>query len=218
MVSAEITGAAIREPFRVIVDGFVNVVPSVVAALLIILLGYLLGWFLGHVVRKVIDRTGVVKHLVKKLDLQREVGNWNFSELAALLVKWYVFVIFLNPAAQVVELPQLAAFFSAVALWLPNVMIAVLIALAGFVVAEYLQKKIQQVKNKKKSLLAASAKVLTIIFTVIIALRQIGVAVDIAETGFLIVLAGIMLGLALAFGFALRDDAKELIKDLRERL
>jgi len=218
MVSAEITGAAIREPFRVIVDGFVNVVPSVVAALLIILLGYLLGWFLGHVVRKVIDRTGVVKHLVKKLDLQREVGNWNFSELAALLVKWYVFVVFLNPAAQVVELPQLAAFFSAVALWLPNVILAVLIALAGFVVAEYLQKKIQQVKNKKKSLLAASAKVLTIIFTVIIALRQIGVAVDIAETGFLIVLAGIMLGLALAFGFALRDDAKELIKDLRERL
>src|SRR3989344_7364551 len=218
MVSAEITGAAIREPFRVMVDGFVNVVPSVVAALFIILLGYLLGWFLGHVVRKVIERTGVVRHLIKKLDLQREVGNWNFSELAALLVKWYVFVIFLNPAAQVVELPELAAFFSAVALWLPNVILAVIIALAGFVVAEYLQKKIQQVKNKKKSLLAASAKVLTIIFTVIIALRQIGVAVDIAETGFLIVLAGIMLGLALAFGFALRDDAKELIKDLRERL
>jgi small-conductance mechanosensitive channel len=218
MVSAEITGAAIREPLRIIVDGFVNVIPSIVAALLIILLGYLLGWFLGHVVRKVIDRTGVVKHVIKKLDLTREVGNWNFGELAALLVKWYVFVIFLNPAAQIVELPELAAFFSSVALWLPNVILAVLIALAGFVVAEYLQKKIQQVKNKKKSLLAASAKVLTIIFTVIIALRQIGVAVDIAETGFLIVLAGIMLGLALAFGFALRDDAKELIKDLRERL
>jgi small-conductance mechanosensitive channel len=218
MVSAEITGAAIREPLRIIVDGFVNVIPSIVAALLIILLGYLLGWFLGHVVRKVIERTGVVKHVIKKLDLTREVGNWNFGELAALLVKWYVFVIFLNPAAQIVELPELAAFFSSVALWLPNVILAVLIALAGFVVAEYLQKKIQQVKNKKKSLLAASAKVLTIIFTVIIALRQIGVAVDIAETGFLIVLAGIMLGLALAFGFALRDDAKELIKDLRERL
>lgn len=218
MVSAEITGAAIREPLRVIVDGFVNVVPSVVAALLIILLGYLLGWFLGHVVKKVIERTGVVHQVISKLDLQREVGRWNFGELFALLVKWYVFVIFLNPAAQVVELPQLAAFFSSVALWLPNVMLAVLIALAGFVVAEYLQKKIQQVKNKKKSLLAASAKVLTIIFTVIIALRQIGVAVDVAESAFIVVLAGVMLGLAIAFGFALRDDAKELIKDLRKRL
>lgn len=218
MVSAEITGAAIREPLRVIVDGFVNVVPSVVAALLIILMGYLLGWFLGHVVKKVIERTGVVHQVISKLGLQREVGRWNFGELFALLVKWYVFVIFLNPAAQVVELPQLAAFFSSVALWLPNVMLAVLIALAGFVVAEYLQKKIQQVKNKKKSLLAASAKVLTIIFTVIIALRQIGVAVDVAESAFIVVLAGVMLGLAIAFGFALRDDAKELIKDLRKRL
>ncbi len=220
MAGFEITGSAVQEPFlRAMKSQFVNALPSIVWALVILLVGYILGAILGHIVKRVLVHTRVIPILMRKLHLEHEeVGRWNLNELAYLIVKWYVFIIFLGPAAEVVELPSLREFLGRVALWVPNIILAVLIALAGYVMAEYIATKIRAVKSKKKSLLASSAKALTMVFVTIIALRQVGVAIGVAENAFLIVLAGIMLGLAIAFGFALRDDAKQLIKDLRKRL
>jgi Zn-dependent protease len=212
------TGAAIAEPLQFIVDTAYWILPGILGALLIILFGYLLGCILGAVVRHVIHRTGAARKVVAKLGLQAEVGKWDFAVLLGLITKWYVFVIFLNPAAQVVNLTYLADFLNSAALWIPNVILAIMIALAGFVVAEYIGKKIRQVKSKQKSLLASTAKALTLIFTALIVLRQIGIAIDVAESAFLVVLAGVMLGLALAFGLGMQEDARELGREIRRRL
>jgi hypothetical protein len=212
------TGAAIAQPFMEIYDGALSTLPGVVAALVVLIIGYIVGAVLGGVVRRVLDRTKIITKIVNKLELQKEVGRWNLSELFGLITKWYVFVVFLTPAAQVVQLTSLAQFLNSAALWIPNIILAVVIALAGYVVAEYLAKKIREVKSKQKSLLASTAKGLTLIFVALIVLRQVGIAVNVAENAFLIVLAGIMLGLALAFGLALKEDARGLIKDLRKRL
>src|SRR3989338_7007129 len=214
----QVTGDVISEPFQQIVDSSVGAFPGVVAALIAILIGYVLGSILGVVVRHVINRTCVARKVVSRLGLQDEIGTWDLGELFGLITKWYVFVIFLNPAAQAVKLTYLADFLKAVALWIPNIILAVIIALGGYVVAEYVAKKIRMIKAKQKSLLASSAKGLLLIFTALIVLRQVGIAVDVAENAFLIVLSGVMLAIALAFGLGMQDDAKNLVKEVRKHL
>src|SRR3989344_5773679 len=213
-----VTGAAVVEPFLQVWDGLYTIIPGVVAAIVLLLLGYIVGAILGHVVAKVLRHTKVVEFTIEKAGLQREMGSWDMPHFFGLIVKWYVFVIFLNPAAQVIRLTSLAEFLSDAALWIPNVILAVVIALAGYVLAEYLAQNIRKIRSKQKSLMASTAKALTLIFVALIVLRQIGIAVSVAENAFLVVLGGIMLGLALGFGLALKDDAKNVIKELRKHL
>ena len=213
-----VTGVAVAEPFLQVWDGLYTVIPGVIAAIVLLILGYIVGAILGHVVKKVLVHTRIIELAIKKVGLEREMGRWNLPDFFGLIVKWYVFVIFLNPAAQVVKLTSLAEFFSDAALWIPNVILAVIIALAGYVLAEYIAQKIRKVRSKQKSLMASTAKALTLIFVALIVLRQIGIAVSVAENAFLIVLAGVMLGLAIGFGLALKEDAKNVIKELRKHL
>ena len=50
------------------------------------------------------------------------------------------------------------------------------------------------------------------------ALDQIGVNVKLAENAFLIILAGIMLALAIAFGLGMKDEAGDIVKKMKKKL
>ena len=218
MAILEDTAVIIGTPLVEMWSDGVLVLPFLFAALLIIVFGYLVGALVGHIVRHVLVKTKLVTLIIKKMGLYQEMGKWNLPHFFGLIVKWYIFVIFLNPAAQVVKFNALAAFFSAVALWIPNIILAILIVMGGFVLAEYLAKKIRTVKSNKNSWLASVAKIITMVYVVIIALRQIGLEVAIAENTFLIILAGVMFGLAIAFGLGFKDDARALVKEVRKKL
>jgi hypothetical protein len=217
-MALEDTATVVYEPLLSIWNEVVQAVPGIIAAILILVLGYLVGALIGYLVKKVLDKTNLISLTVKKLDLQQEVGKWDISGLLGLIIKWGIFVVFLTPAAEVVSLEALAVFFSTVALWIPNIIIAVVIVLAGIVFAEYLAKKIKEVRSKKSSLLADIVKVVTLVYVALIAFKQVGIQVSFAENSFLIILAGIMLAVAIAFGLAFKDEAKKLAKDIRKKI
>ena len=218
MAVLEDTSAVIAEPFLQMWNGIVLALPGIIAAILILVLGYLVGALIGHIVKKVLEKTKVIDLVIKKIGLQQEIGRWDLPGFFGLIVKWYIFLVFLNPAAQVVSLDTLSVFFSSVALWIPNIILAIVIALAGYVLAEYIAKKIRETKAKKNSLMAQAAKVITLIFVILIALKQVGIEVSVAENSFLIILAGVMLGVAVAFGLGFKDEAKAIVKEIRKRI
>jgi len=212
------TGAVIGTPLYTMWANTVQVIPWLIAAILILVFGYLVGGIVGFVIKKVLDKTKACTLIIKKVGLEKEIGKWDISGFFGLIAKWYIFLIFLTPAAEVVRLPTLAEFFLAVSKWIPKIILAVIIAMAGYVFAEYLAKKVRETKRKKTSHLASFVKVVTMIFVVLIALKQVGIEVSVAENTFLIVLAGAMLGLAIAFGLGFKDEAKGIVKNLKKKL
>jgi hypothetical protein len=208
----------ILDPFWNMWVNIVGSLPYLVAAILIIILGYLVGALLGHIVRHLLEKTKIVNVLIKKIGLEEEIGKLNIAGFLALAVKWYIFVVFLNPAAEIISLTGLSNFLSDVAKWIPNIILAVIIAMAGYVLAEYLAKKIKDTRAKKNSIMATVAKILTMVLVVLVSLKQIGIHIEVAENSFLIVLAGIMLGVGIAFGFAFKDEAKGIIKEIQKRI
>ena len=63
-------------------------------------------------------------------------------------------------------------------------------------------------------LIGSIAKVVVVVFTLVIALGQLGIDLSIAESSILIVLAGIMLALAIGFGLALKEEVKPVVKKI----
>ncbi len=94
----------------------------------------------------------------------------------------------------------ISALLSQLALWLPNLIVASLVVLFGWVAGNISYTKINNPRVEASGVLALITKIVIFVFTALIALSQIGIKISLAENSILIVLGGIMLGLALAIG------------------
>lgn len=215
-------GLNIIDPLLKIWDGIITTVPGIVAAIIILVVGYLVAWVIGFVIDKALHQIKLDKWLVEKTHVSELLGEFRLTHFLAMIAKWYVFILFLPPAASLISLPPLASFLSSVALWIPNIILAVIIALVGFMAAHYTEWKILDTKARTGRIVAYSAKVVIIVFTLLIVLDQIGVKIAIAQTSFIVVLAGIMLAVALmlgiGFGMAFKDEARNIITQLKRKI
>ena len=215
-------GASILEPLFSIWTSIVDVVPGLIGAIVVLVFGYLVGVLFGRFVQELLDRAKAEKWLVEKTNLVSVLGYFKLSKFVGLITKWYVFILFLPPAASIIQLTPLASFLLSVATWVPSVIAATLLALVGIMASKYVEKKIAETKAKAADLVGSVAKVIIVVFTVLLVLDQIGVRIAVAQTSFLIILAGVMLGLALmlgiGFGLAFKDEAHNIIKDVKKKL
>jgi hypothetical protein len=215
-------GISLVNPLLALWAGFVNVLPGVIAAIIVLIFGYLVAAIIGFIVEKILDKAKLDKWVLEKAKLKKWVGTLKLSDFLALITKWYVFIWFLPPAAGLLKLPALAIFLNKVAAWVPNIILAILIALIGFITAEYVGQKIVATKAKGAIFIADIARIIILVVIALIVLDQIGVKVALVQYGFLIVLGGIMLALALIFGISFglgaKEDAKGLVKKLRKKM
>ena len=215
-------GASIWQPLVKLWYGVVDAVPGIIAAIIVLIVGYIVACILGRIVRGILEKINFDKWVVQKTDLTRVLGKFKLSRFLGTITKWYTFILFLPTAAGLIYLEPLSAFLLEVARWIPNVIVAVILALIGLMAADYVDHRITETKAKAAGTIAWIAKVVIYVFTVLIVLAQIGIRVEVARSSFLIVLAGIMLGIALmigiGFGLALQDEAKKLIQKAKKKL
>jgi len=215
-------GLSIVEPLLSIWDGIIGTVPGILGAIIILIAGYIIAVVISRVVDAVLKKIELEKWVLEKTKARKAWGAFDLTGFLTLITKWYVFILFLPPAANVVALQPLATFLLAVALWVPSLILAVIIALIGIVAAMYVEKAIVATKAKAAKIVGSAAKWIIYVFTTLIVLDQIGVRIAIAQQSFLIILAGVMLAIAMilgiGFGFAFRDEAKKIIKDIKRKL
>jgi len=212
----------VTSPFLRLAYGVIDAVPGVIAAILILVIGYIVAWVLGRIVGGVLDRIKFDRWALQKTNMSKVVGEFRLSHFLELITKWYVFIMFLPAAANVINLGPLQNFLLDIARWIPQVIVGVVLGLIGIMAADYVSLKIEETRAKAAGVIASAAKIVILIFTAIIVLDQIGVKIDVARNSVLIILAGIMLGLALmfgiGFGLALKDEAKGMITKMKKKL
>ncbi len=213
-----IFGEALADPFVTIWNSFVKLAPGVVAAVVILIVGFIVAEIVYKVLIKLFEKVKMDKFLVHKTAISRVIGNLKLSNFLATILKWFTFVLFLPPAAALVQLRSISTFLMDLAYWIPNLIVAIIIILLGLFAANYVSEKMHETKAKSVGVFAELAKFIIIIVVAMMALRQIGIDVSLAENSFLIILGGVMLALAIAFGLGMKDDAKGIIKKMKKHL
>ena len=103
-----------------------------------------------------------------------------------------------------------------VVLFVPRVILAVLILAFGAYFARFVGQALaawcRSLHVQDAELLGRLAQYAILTFVVLIALDQMGIGGDIVRQSFLVVLAGLVLALALAFGLAGKDWAADLLE------
>lgn len=199
--------------------GVASFVPNLVVAIII----FAIGWVLAALVERLVD--SILKAL--KLDsalrsagmedvVKRAGHNLNSGLFVGVLCKWFVIVVFLMAAFDVLGLAQVNAFLRQVVAYLPQVIVAVLVVLIGAVVATAMQKVV--VASAKAGHLHVAelggriTKWSIWIFAILTALYTLGVAPGLIQTLITAIFAGLALALGLAFGLGGRDTAQRLVE------
>jgi hypothetical protein len=201
-------------------NGFASALPGLFAAIVLLLMGYIVGSAFGMLVHKILDKAQVDAH-IRRAGFAHSIGFISVPRMLGAVTKWYIFALFLVPAAETLKFVTLSTLLVSFALWVPKLIAAVVIILLGLVLADFLADKMLHAKRKGVQIASGLVRWFVIIFIVIIALQQIGIDVDLLANTTLIIIAGAAIGLGIAigwgFGAAIKDEAKGMIKSMKKR-
>jgi Conserved TM helix len=209
------------EPLRALLAQVGAFVPRLALAV-VVLIG---GWLLAKVAR-----FAIVKALraINFNVLTERAGIDGFLEQGGIrtdmtgifgaLVYWLVILAALIIAFQGLGLTYITDLLHKVVLFVPHVVVALLVLAFGAYFARFIATTVSTycrnigIGPGDAELLARVAQYAIIAFVVLISLDQLGVGGAIVRESFLIILAGVVFALALAFGLGGRDWAASLLE------
>ena len=138
------------------------------------------------------------------------------TDIFGLLVYWLVIFAALVIAFNGLGLTYITDLFGQVVLFVPKVIVALVILAFGTYFAAFVGGTVgtycRSVGIRDAALLGKIAQYAVVVFVVLIALDQVNVGGAIIRQSFLIILGGVVLALALAFGIGGQHWAAELLE------
>lgn len=216
---AETVRQRLLSSLSVLGNSFIDVLPGIISAGIVILIGYVFALIAGIAVRNVLYRINLDKRF-RRGDLEDSLGQVSLSKLFGNIATWYVFIIFLSRAVDLLEFGILSIFLRSVVMWLPNLIAAIIMMLSGVIAADYAAERVSDIKTRHIGIVANVARWSIITVVGLIALEQIGVNVSLAKDLLLLLFGAVILAFALAigigFGLAIKEEARGIIRDLRK--
>ena len=180
------------------------------------------GWLIAKTVRfaiiralrainfNVVTEKAGIDHFLKQggadIDTVRVLGSLSY---------WLVILAALMIASNSLDLAYVTDLIGRIVLFVPKVMVAVVILVFGVYFARFvgaaLTTYLRNIGVGEAGLVGRLALYAIVVFVIMIALDQMGLG-DIIRQAFLIIVAAIALGLALAFGLGGQKRAAELIE------
>jgi hypothetical protein len=191
--------------------------------LLLALFVVLVGWLLAKAVRFAVQR-GL--RAVNFNVLTERAGTDNFLQQAGmrgdtttlfgLLAFWVVILAALIIAFNGLGLTYITDLLQRAVLFTPKLLVAMLLVIFGSYCARFVGNAVNnycvEAQIPDADILARLVRYLIMTLVVMIALSQVEIGGDIVQRTFLIILAGLMLALALAFGLGGKDWAAALLQ------
>jgi len=192
----------------------------------------LVGWGIGHLFGRVISQ--IIK-AIKIDEALRKAGvesflnkggiNLNSGAFLGGLVRWFIMLVFLIAAFDVLHLSQVTSFLRDILSYLPEVIVAVLILIGAGLVSDAMKKLV--LSSAMTAGISSAGFLATLtgwaiwIFAILVALSQLGIAVAFIQTIFTGLVVAFSLALGLSFGLGGQEAAGRMIdkigKDMSQR-
>jgi hypothetical protein len=193
--------------------------PRLVLAVLVVAVGWLLAKAVRFAVEKglravnfnVLTERAGTDHFLQQGGLRGDT-----TTLFGLFAYWVVILASLIIAFNGLGLVYMTDLLQRVELFTPKVLVAMLVVVFGSYFARFVGEAVHtycvDAQIPDSDILGKVARYLIMTFVVMIALSQVEVGGDIVQRTFLIILGGLVLALALAFGLGGKDWAASMLQ------
>ena len=216
------TAAAVTDSLLIGLNEVVAFLPKLLAFVVILIIGYVVAAIAKKIIIRLLGRVGADQRLTQGPGgqyIEQASPQGSPSALLANVVRLLILFAALVIGVGRLGIPEVTAFFAGIVAFLPNLLAALLIflvagALAG-AIGGVVARTMGDTSTGKVVGSAAPALIMTI--AVFMILTELGIAEQIVQITYTVLLASLGLGLALAFGLGGRDTASKLISDAYDK-
>ncbi|WP_204103744.1 MULTISPECIES: mechanosensitive ion channel [Spirulina sp. CCY15215] len=224
---------AISEPAIAMLEQVLVILPQVFTAALILVLAYLGGNYVSELVASLLvglgfnnvlqwlGLSGIVAKTTTTVDVEgatpsetpeTKIPTRTPSELAGTVVLIAIMLVATLAAVDILQIPALTEFVQGTMQVGGQVLVAMIIFAVGLYLANWAFNLISSSGNRQARIVGHAARIAVIALVSAMSLRQIGIASDIVNLAFGLLLGGIAVAIAIAFGWGGRDIAAEQIR------
>ena len=208
---------SLQVAFREALSDFFEFIPKLLGAIILLVVG----WFLGKLVGKLVT-TGLraikFNQIADKAEIDEFLRNAGVkmdpAAVVGAIARWFIYLVFFLAAFNALGLPQVSAVIDDVLTFLPKVVVAIIVllagALAGNLLAGVVRGSLRSMGLQNAEVFGTVARFAVIAFAAIAALDMLEIAPTIVNTlwqGFIFGVVGIVV---LAFGLGGRQAASDL--------
>ena len=206
-------------PLKDFLQRLIAFLPNLLSSIIIFIFGLFVGWIFKRIIIKLSKLFNLDRFCTKvgMIEVLGKVGIKDRpSRLLGRLFYWLVVIIFAIIALYALKVPAIEDLLEQFILYLPNIFIAVLLIIVGYLLGNFLERATLiasvNAEIQLSGLLAKGVKVLIFVFAFAMALEQLGIGRNIVIVAFTILFSGIVFALALAFGLGGKDIAKKYLE------
>ncbi|BAY93526.1 MULTISPECIES: mechanosensitive ion channel [unclassified Tolypothrix] len=217
---------AISVPAIAMLQQVLNALPAIFTAIGILIIGYFLGRFVSEVVTSILTSLGF-NNIFSVLGLPSprrtavytEAGapvttpTRTPSEIVGIIVFVGILLFATVAAVNILNIPALTALVSGILIIFGRILSGLVVFGIGLFLANLAFSIIVSSESAQARILGQVARIAILTLVSAMALRQIGVASDIVNLAFGLLLGAIAVAIALAFGLGGRDVAREQVKE-----
>jgi hypothetical protein len=216
--------ALVADPIREMLTTIMAYLPVLLGALVILIAG----WLIAKAIRRIVewllttvrldalaDKSGISEVLRK--------GNLNatFSQVVSGLVYWLIMIMVFVMVVNALGLPKASDILTSLFAYVPKVIGALFVLVVAMFLANFVSGIVRTAAGNANlpspEMFAGISRWAIIIFAVTISLGELGIGTLLVTTTFNIILGGICLALALAFGLGGKDAAARYLEELRAK-
>jgi hypothetical protein len=214
----------IVEPVTQMLTRIMAYLPVLLGALIILIVG----WIVAKAIRRLVDwllkavrfdtladKAGI-SEILRKGDLKITA-----REVVSSIVYWLIIIMVLVMTVDALGLPKSSDILESLFAYVPKVIAALLVLVVAMFLASFVSGIVRTAAGNanlpKPQILAGICRWAIIIFAVTISLEQLGIAPLLVTATFNIILGGIVLALALAFGLGGKDAAAKYLEELKQK-
>lgn len=198
--------------------GFIATFPKILLAVIIFIIGWIVASTIGKLVMAAIDSLKLdkmFKNAGTEEALARAGVRLHIGKLIGELVKWFIIIVFLVASLNILNLDQVTIFLQAVLAYIPQIIIAALILVAGTILADFVRKVVAgsaAVANVRSARMLGSIAYYAIwILSVVTALDKLGIFGYFGQVLFTGIILMIAIAVGLAFGLGGKDAAARMV-------
>ena len=206
-------------PVEDMVAKVLSALPNIFAAILVLIFAWYIGRLLAKIVTNLLTRARF-NEVPSKLGIMKQPaeGGWTPSSVVGWIVLFLVMLFAILMAADLLDFAFVNELVADFTVFVGHVILAVVILGIGLFVANMAAKAIRAMGRTQSGVLAFGAQAVILLLTIAIALRTLGIANEIVELGFGIVVGAVAVAVAIAFGLGGREFAKGVLDRLDKSL
>jgi hypothetical protein len=223
--------AAISRPATMMLDRVLSYLPQISSAVLIVIVSYLVGQFLRDIVTSVLTGLGF-DNVLKWLGFESIVAEptdsntpeadqaagsaitkQTPSQIVGILALISIMLVAVSAATDILQIPALTRIVVGILQVSSQIFSGVVVFAIGLYLANFAYKLISSGGGRQARILGHTARISIIALITAMALKQMGIASNIVDLAFGLLVGAIAVAIALAFGFGGKDIAGEQLRN-----